>query len=293
MAPVITEKFVEEHLRFSPYGPLLKPHEEDQRPWARKAAVVDKPLLRLWDEFSDGKPDQSNNLVSNRPQGHLHSFRARQTALSIQVSDHGAYGTPASPFIAFQGNPSELGFIAAYWNRSATDKYLTVINPNVRAANRLPTLNLLEEMKYYRASRPSARPSDAWYGEQYLCLWQVGWDEVVGTWMWNYLCDDENWYENIVYPAFLEHDRVARETREPERELESAKPCVRNRGTALSIEDLCQDLQCETNLEPVSHADESENATVARTSACGLGGEWDMPSESVSEVATEIDSEVD
>lgn len=259
MAFLIDRDFVEEHLRSSLYGALRKPHEEDKRPWSGQAPVVDKPLLRLWDESSRNKPDKDNCLVSSRPQGYLHSYKARQKALVnlITASDsiYGSY-TDGTPFIAFQANDSEVSITARSRRRGRCedDLYLTVINPNIRAANGLPTLNLLEEMKYYRASRKSwdgpPDPSIS-YGGHFICPWQVTAAEVIGTWMWDNLCQDENWYKNIVNPAFLEHDRAAREGRE----RESVRPCMRNLETALPIEVDCQNLPSRTNLEPLSRAD--------------------------------------
>ncbi|KAJ5455615.1 uncharacterized protein N7458_003879 [Penicillium daleae] len=41
---------------------------------------------------------------------------------------------------------------------------------------------------------------------EYLCLWEVTPDEVVGHWDWEDLVDDPDWFGNVVMPAFVEHN---------------------------------------------------------------------------------------
>ncbi|KAL4966319.1 uncharacterized protein BDV14DRAFT_199115 [Aspergillus stella-maris] len=44
---------------------------------------------------------------------------------------------------------------------------------------------------------------DGWY----IYLEQSPGDHIVGHWAWNDLKDNERWYEEIVLPAFQEHDK--------------------------------------------------------------------------------------
>jgi hypothetical protein len=81
---------------------------------------------------------------------------------------------------------------------------LTVINPKVRVANRLPILDMAAEMSHYGVPNPYGRTM--YYRNHYLCLWEVTEPEVIGSWAWDDLAKEANWYEEIILPAFKEHD---------------------------------------------------------------------------------------
>lgn len=88
---------------------------------------------------------------------------------------------------------------------------LTVINPNVRVTNRLPILDMAAEMSYYGVHNPYGK--SYYYKNHYLCLWEVAEAEVIGSWAWDDLQKNANWYNEIVLPAFKEHDlKVSRMT---------------------------------------------------------------------------------
>lgn len=85
------------------------------------------------------------------------------------------------------------------------DKTLTVVNPNVRLARGLPVIKMETEMRYYGVEDPYENDYTEYKGE-YLCLWEVTPDEVVGHWDWEDLVDDPDWFGNVVMPAFVEHN---------------------------------------------------------------------------------------
>lgn len=97
-------------------------------------------------------------------------------------------------------------------------QYLTVVNPRIRAAKRLPLLDMAEEMAYYRIFNPYGR-SD-YYRNHYICLWEATEEEVVGTWAWEDLCKDANWYENVILLEYSIHNQKAHTTYEDDEKLD-------------------------------------------------------------------------
>ncbi|KAB8264052.1 hypothetical protein BDV32DRAFT_145829 [Aspergillus pseudonomiae] len=81
---------------------------------------------------------------------------------------------------------------------------LTVVNPRVRAANGRHLLSVVNEMRYYGVRDPLGMSCDE---DEYLCLWMVSEEEVVGHWEWSELAKLDDWYEAIILPAFREHNK--------------------------------------------------------------------------------------
>jgi hypothetical protein len=71
----------------------------------------------------------------------------------------------------------------------------------------LPILNVLAEMYHYNIEDPY-RLGNLYYNDEYLCLWQVSAEGIIGQWDWDDdLARNGNWYEKIVAPAFREFRR--------------------------------------------------------------------------------------
>ena len=85
--------------------------------------------------------------------------------------------------------------------RGRDPQTLTVIDPEVRIRSGLPILDISSEMQYYGIEDPYGK-SNLYYKDHFVCLWQVTAEEVVGSWEWDDLRTDLNWYENIIMPAF-------------------------------------------------------------------------------------------
>jgi mRNA deadenylase 3'-5' endonuclease subunit Ccr4 len=70
------------------------------------------------------------------------------------------------------------------------------------------------EMSYYGVSDPYDE-SSRYYKNHLICLWEVTAEEVVGHWKWDDLLKIDCWYEQVILPAFEEHNdkyRVSTET---------------------------------------------------------------------------------
>lgn len=63
-------------------------------------------------------------------------------------------------------------------------------------------------MDYYEIPNPYGE-SNSYYTDHYICLWEVTDDETIGHWEWDDLSQNDRWYEEIILPAFIEHDKRA------------------------------------------------------------------------------------
>jgi hypothetical protein len=61
-------------------------------------------------------------------------------------------------------------------------------------------------MNHYGIKDPYGK-SNQYYVDHYLCLWEVTGREIIGHWEWNDLVANEQWYHEIILPAFREHSR--------------------------------------------------------------------------------------
>lgn len=73
-------------------------------------------------------------------------------------------------------------------------------------------------MDHYGIQDPYGK-SKQYYIDHYVCLWEVTESEVVGHWEWEDLAEKASWYEGLIKPAFMEHER---------RSLFSSKPPCTN-----------------------------------------------------------------
>jgi len=63
-------------------------------------------------------------------------------------------------------------------------------------------------MEHYGTADPYGKLNE-YYKDHYVCLWEVTTREIVGDWQWNDLVGHENWYQEIIMPAFRRVDRKA------------------------------------------------------------------------------------
>lgn len=59
-------------------------------------------------------------------------------------------------------------------------------------------------MDHYGVKDPYGK-SNQYYIHHYVCLWEVPEQEIIGHWEWNDLAPNENWYNDIILPAFREN----------------------------------------------------------------------------------------
>lgn len=60
-------------------------------------------------------------------------------------------------------------------------------------------------MCYYGVRKPY-RTFYRDYQDEFLCLWVVGEEEIVGHWKWDKLVEEKGWYQATILPAFRKHD---------------------------------------------------------------------------------------
>ncbi|TKA56563.1 hypothetical protein B0A55_12661 [Friedmanniomyces simplex] len=60
-----------------------------------------------------------------------------------------------------------------------------------------------------------------YYTNHYLGLWEITPEEVVGTWEWDVLMNDVQWYEHEVLPALRAHQKALRRRHIIERNMNS------------------------------------------------------------------------
>lgn len=159
----------------------------------------DKPLFRLWDCKSGSQPLADGRMKARACEMELHTRRVRQETLR----DHANYrDLKPTPYISFTDSKAEVRDLV--WKRSKTgkrgDQTLVVIDPRRRFELGLPILRAEDEMRYYDVADPYGRDYQ-YYRDQYLCLWEVTPEEIIGTWDWNDLSKNEHWYDEVVIPA--------------------------------------------------------------------------------------------
>ncbi|OAQ79741.1 hypothetical protein VFPBJ_05326 [Purpureocillium lilacinum] len=183
--------------------------EERRHPWLtpEQQAPTDRPLLRLWDKNSGSQPDEKGRMLARAPRQRLCTRKSRRTSLGYHI-DHGNWDVE-TPYISFSSSPEAIKKLA--WHR---DTYgvnrgpheLIAINPGVRRAKGLPLLDVGAEMEHYGIEDPY--DDSDYYENHYACLWEVTPEEIVRKWEWDELMksNEKDWYEEIVLPAFQQHD---------------------------------------------------------------------------------------
>ena len=179
------------------------PTAELLHPWiADGSQSFDRPLLRIWDQYSGSQPDENGCMMSRAPYQRLDTIESRKTSLATHL-DHKKW--VETPYISFTISPTAVQDLATLRFRVKRRgvQTLTVIDPNARLRDRLPVLDLAAEMDHYSISDPYGK-SNQYYVDHYVCLWQVTDREIIGHWEWDDLVTMEDWYEQIIMPAFSE-----------------------------------------------------------------------------------------
>jgi hypothetical protein len=211
VAELLTRQEVSRLLRPAQCANPLKKVHEDRNQWSCKdPSMLDCPLLRIWDCCSGSKPDADGRMLSRAPRRSLDTRKARKDSLTVHL-DHRIW--EPTPYISFRTSATATTDLACRRarNNNRGPQTLTAIDPKIRVARGLPVLDVAAEMKYYSISNPYHR-GDEYNGNHYVCLWEVTPEEVVGHWEWDEWANNENWYEEVVMPAFKEF----REARKPE-----------------------------------------------------------------------------
>jgi hypothetical protein len=188
--------------RFHPWRPNITtgPHNPfcDYAP----QTTFTQPFLRRWDHYSGSHPDEQGRMQARDSRRRLHTRAVRVETLTWHANyQNWEHDTP---FVSFASSQSRLtDFMnSRNWKVEST---LTVVNPNVRIARRLPMINMGAEMRHYNVLDPYDRDY-AYYDDEYLHLWEVTPEEIVGHWDWDELSQNPEWYEEVVLPAFRRHD---------------------------------------------------------------------------------------
>jgi hypothetical protein len=149
-------------------------------------------------------------MLARLPRGELATSEARKTSLELHANQQNQEPTP---YISFTISPRAAVELANKrineYNRG--DQNLVVIDPGYRLKNGLPVLDMAKEAECYGVKSPYR---EDYFTDHYLCLWEVTPAEVVGTYSWDRLVEDEDWYEKTVMPAFERHRTAQRKAAE-------------------------------------------------------------------------------
>lgn len=107
------------------------------------------------------------------------------------------------PYISFTTNPAEIRNHVMRRGKDRGPYKLTVVDPNKRINEGLPILDVLAEMESYGIQDPYRR-CNQYYVDEHVCLWQVTEAQIVGQFEWVDLEQNDNWYQEIIMPAFRE-----------------------------------------------------------------------------------------
>lgn len=146
-------------------------------------------------------------MMSREPEMRLDTHEKRESSLAkhLDYKDR----TPG-PYISFTTSPNQIQDLAMKRSGNRGSHTLTVVDPNKRISMGLPILDVLAEMDSYGIPDPYGRGNQYYFGH-HVCLWQVTEAEIVGHFQWDYLKQKDNWYEDIIMPAwrkFTEQHRV-------------------------------------------------------------------------------------
>ncbi|KAF2622921.1 hypothetical protein BU25DRAFT_305163, partial [Macroventuria anomochaeta] len=174
--------------------------EEEMHPWAvNKSQQLDRPLLRIWDSWSGSQPDKDSRMLSRAPDMPLDTKEARRESLAAHL-DHRNWAKP-TPYISFTTSADAVARLADMRIQRRGPQTLTVVDPSSRLRNGLPVLDVTAEMDYHCILDPYGKGNE-YYMDHYVCLWEVTAEEVVDRWDWAELTSEENWYEDVIMPAF-------------------------------------------------------------------------------------------
>jgi hypothetical protein len=204
-------------LDFSSCRHLLQPlplTEEVIHPWHTQPAVSHRsrewviPLMRVRDWLTDDEPDPETGIMRSRAhRATLRTAAERKNALTIHLN-HANW--TATPFLSFSSSPSAIWEIAEFRRqpeRGRGAQTITVINPDARTHAGLPTISVAQAMKDYRVDFPAHYWKKTYDKDYHLCLWEVSREEIVGHYEWDTLRNNPDWYQEIILPAYQDHER--------------------------------------------------------------------------------------
>lgn len=128
----------------------------------------------------------------------LDIWESRKISLATHINHKNQEPTP---YISFQTCPAAIQELADWRANRRGPQTLTVVDPNTRIADGQPILDVGAEMDQYGLEDPYGR-SNQYYINHYLCLWEVTGREIIGHWAWADLVAIEQWYKEIILPAF-------------------------------------------------------------------------------------------
>ncbi|KAI0145333.1 hypothetical protein GGR57DRAFT_517219 [Xylariaceae sp. FL1272] len=187
--------------------------EEDVHPWrVLDFEPMPAPLLRISIPTSGSQPNENGNMLARAPHMRLDSHESRKIALT---SHYNPSNQEPTPFITFTYSVAAIEEMAQrYATEGLGDITLTVIDPNVRLRKGLPLLSLRNEMRQYGYDsyfKDHARYRPEEPNNDYLALWKVMNDEIVGHWKWSDLRgESDQWYNDIIFPTFMEFGKRAK-----------------------------------------------------------------------------------
>lgn len=191
--------------------------------------VWERPLLRIWDKWSGSQPSRNDRMLARDKRGSLNTFDLRR----VSLLQHASYKVrEPTPYISFTNSANRAQAIAEFrkaggqqgQRKPRPGQCLTVVDPRSSFRLGLPVLKYKDEMHYYGLQDPYRRDFSH-YEDEYLCLWEVTPEEVVGTWEWDELIKKKDWYGEVVQPALLKH-RAGEPRRSPGVPRSLAKPIV-------------------------------------------------------------------
>jgi hypothetical protein len=175
--------------------------EDLQHSWSNQRFLpFEKPFLRIWDCYSGSQPDNEDRMKSRASRQRLDTWESRKESLATHIN-HKLW--EPTPYISFTTSPAAIQELADRRANRRGPQTLTVVDPNTRMADGLPILDVCAEMDHYGVKDLYGK-SNQYYIDHYLCLWEVTGREIIGHWEWADLVVNEQWYNEIILPAFRE-----------------------------------------------------------------------------------------
>lgn len=212
----------------------LRGSAERLRPWFPSPDMAlpnDGLLMRVTDEASKGKVENDQGGLSWGADSKFHTFEGRQYELTQHVNFRSNW---KGPLISTSGCPLEFfGQKPEPWFPKVIDHYIArdrnkasrctiklhFINAPARLAAQWPILNFKAELDHYKV-KPS-HGDFSYFQNEYILPFRIPVEQLVGTWLLSdveeYMdehgCDRMKWYEDVVLPAYKEHEAARLEGR--------------------------------------------------------------------------------
>jgi hypothetical protein len=224
--------------KWAPQGPHPKTLEavnarlrgewETLHPWIiTKTSQPELPpgglLMRVEDSKSMARIYAEHGIVSQGSQLDLSTFKTRQYAIKNHLDWRNREPTV---FISTTDDAADFRSdrIDHMLKRDAKSSECSVklifINGNARHAEGWLTLKATKAMQQYNVGTPGNRMAE-WYLHEYILLFRVPPSQIVATYCWpvvvKYMSDNKcsylDWHNQVVVPAFKEHEAARNEGR--------------------------------------------------------------------------------